>query len=80
MADLFLIGQFQGGESITAVSIGSQVMHMITVMLVGLTMRTFLAETAAKKQGGNPPLKANSGRDHRKNEKLLAISEQICYT
>lgn len=23
-------------------------MHMITVMLVGLTMRTFLAETAAK--------------------------------
>lgn len=38
MADLFLIGQFSGTASITAVSIGSQVMHMLTVMLVGLAM------------------------------------------
>ena len=37
-ADLFIIGQFNSTESITAVSIGSQVMHMITVMLVGLAM------------------------------------------
>lgn len=36
MADLFIIGQFEGVASTTAVSIGSQVMHMITVMLVGL--------------------------------------------
>lgn len=38
MADLFIIGQFNGVESTTAVSIGSQVMHMITVMIVGLAM------------------------------------------
>lgn len=38
MADLFIIGQFNGVESITAVSVGSQVMHMITVMIVGLAM------------------------------------------
>ena len=38
MADLFIIGQFEGTASITAVSIGSQLMHMITVMLVGLAM------------------------------------------
>lgn len=38
MADLFIIGQFEGVASTTAVSIGSQVMHMITVMLVGLAM------------------------------------------
>ena len=38
MADLYIIGQFDGVEAITAVSIGSQVMHMITVMLVGLAM------------------------------------------
>ena len=31
MADLFIIGQFEDISSITAVSIGSQVMHMITV-------------------------------------------------
>lgn len=38
MADLFIVGQFNGVESITAVSIGSQVMHMLTVMIVGLAM------------------------------------------
>ena len=40
MADLFIIGQFEGVESTTAVSVGSQIMHMITVMLVGLAMGT----------------------------------------
>ena len=40
MADLFIIGQFSGVASTTAVSIGSQVMHMITVMIVGLAMGT----------------------------------------
>lgn len=40
MADLFIIGQFEGVASTTAVSIGSQVMHMITVMIVGLAMGT----------------------------------------
>ena len=40
MADLFIIGQFNGVESTTAVSIGSQVMHMITVMIVGIAMGT----------------------------------------
>lgn len=38
MADLYMIGQFCGVESTTAVSIGSQVMHMLTVMVVGLAM------------------------------------------
>lgn len=37
-ADLFIIGQFNSTDSITGVSIGSQVMHMITVMIVGLAM------------------------------------------
>lgn len=40
MADLFIVGQFSGVASTTAVSVGSQVMHMITVMLVGLAMGT----------------------------------------
>ena len=40
MADLFIIGQYAGGEATTAVSGGSQVMHMLTVMLVGLAMGT----------------------------------------
>ena len=38
MADLYIIGQYCGVESTTAVSIGSQVMHMLTVMIVGLAM------------------------------------------
>lgn len=38
MADLLIIGRFDGVAATTAVSIGSQVMHMSTVMLVGLAM------------------------------------------
>ena len=37
MADLFIIGQFDGAAGTT---IGSQVMHMITVIIVGLAMGT----------------------------------------
>lgn len=40
MADLFIIGQFENVAGTTAVSIGSQVMHMLTVMIVGLAMGT----------------------------------------
>ena len=40
MADLFIIGQYDGVASTTAVSVGSQVMHMLTVTLVGLAMGT----------------------------------------
>ncbi|MCD7955129.1 MAG: MATE family efflux transporter [Lachnospiraceae bacterium] len=38
MVDLYVVGQFNGAASISAVSIGSQVMHMITVIIVGLAM------------------------------------------
>ncbi len=40
MADLFLIGQFGDVAATTAVSVGSQVMHMLTVVIVGLAMGT----------------------------------------
>lgn len=38
LADLLIAGQFNGADVISAVSIGSQVMHMVTVMLVGIAM------------------------------------------
>lgn len=38
LADLFITGQYNGAGVISAVSIGSQVMHMITVIIVGLAM------------------------------------------
>lgn len=38
MADLFIIGQYDSVAAITAVAVGSQVMHMLTVMIVGLAM------------------------------------------
>ena len=43
MADLVIIGQFEGPASITAVAVGSQIMHMVTVVLVGLSMGTTIA-------------------------------------
>lgn len=43
LADLFIIGQYQGAGVITAVSVGSQVMHTITVMIVGLAVGSTVA-------------------------------------
>lgn len=40
LADLLIAGRFNGPDVISAVSIGSQVMHMVTVMIVGLAMGT----------------------------------------
>ncbi len=55
MADLFIIGQFNGVDSITAVSVGSQVMHMLTVMIVGLAMGSTvtIAKAVGARQSGN---------------------------
>ncbi len=47
MADLFIIGQYNGVASTTGVAIGSQVMHMLTVMLVGLAMGTTILTARA---------------------------------
>ncbi len=57
MADLFIIGQFNGVESTTAVSIGSQIMHMLTVMIVGLAMGATVRIGHAV--GANDRLQAN---------------------
>lgn len=38
LADLFIVGQYGSVADTSAVSIGSQVMHMLTVMIVGLAI------------------------------------------
>ena len=38
MADLFVVGLYNDSATTTAVSIGSQVMHMLTVIIVGFAM------------------------------------------
>lgn len=57
MADLFIVGQFHGVDSITAVSVGSQVMHMLMVMIVGLAMGATV--TIGKAVGARQPEKAS---------------------
>lgn len=57
MADLFIVGQFHGVDSITAVSVGSQVMHMLTVMIVGLAMGATV--TIGKAVGARQPEKVS---------------------
>lgn len=59
MADLVIIGQYEGVASTTAVSVGSQVMHMLTVMIVGLSMGSTVAISHAI--GAKDPEKA--GKD-----------------
>ncbi len=54
LADLFVIGQYCGVDSTTAVSNGAQVMYFITVVIIGLamgtTVRTALAVGAKDKR------------------------------
>ena len=57
MADLVIIGQFSGVDNITSVSIGSQVMHMLTVMIVGLAMGSTV--TIGKAIGAKRPKEAS---------------------
>ena len=40
VADLVIVGYFNGSSTITAVSVGSQIMHMITLLLAGIAMGT----------------------------------------
>lgn len=61
MADLFIIGQFEGVASTTAVSIGSQVMHMLTVMIVGLAMGTTVSIAQAVGAGRNKEVTESTG-------------------
>ena len=69
MADLFITGQFRGVADITAVAIGSQVMHMLTVMIVGLAMGSTVAIGCAVGAGD---------RGAQEDEKNLLTAEQKC--
>lgn len=51
LADLYIVGQFRGSSAISAVSVGSQVIHMVTVIIVGLVMGTTVF--LGKAIGGN---------------------------
>ncbi len=61
MADLFIIGQFEGVASTTAVSVGSQVMHMLTVMIVGLAMGSTVSIGQAVGAGDAPRTRRSIG-------------------
>lgn len=50
MADLFIIGQYNGADVITAVSVGSQITHMLTVVIVGLAMGSLVLIVGANNQ------------------------------
>ena len=75
MADLFIVGQFAGVESTTAVSIGSQVMHMLTVMIVGLAMGATVC--IARDVGGGQREKA---AEHMGNTITLFVGVSLALT
>lgn len=75
MADLFIIGQFEGVASTTAVSIGSQVMHMLIVMIVGLAMGTTVNIAQAVGAGKHKQAAQNIG-----NTIVLFMSLSIILT
>lgn len=61
MADLFIIGQFCGAAGTTAVSVGSQVMHMATVVIVGLAMGVTVSIGQAVGSGDKKRAALNAG-------------------
>ena len=61
MADLFVVGLYNGSETTTAVSVGSQVMHMLTVMIVGLAMGTTVRIARAVGAGDGQDAKKTIG-------------------
>lgn len=61
MADLFIIGQYAGVAGTTAVAVGSQVMHMLTVMIVGLAMGTTVSIARAIGADDRPQAAAATG-------------------
>ncbi len=54
MADLFVVGLYNGSETTTAVSVGSQVMHMLTVIIIGFVMGTtvWIGQCVGAKEDG----------------------------
>ena len=66
LADLFIIGRFDGVAGTTAVSIGSQVMHMLTVMLVGVAMGTTVLHRPRPWARGDKKQAAKVHRQHRR--------------
>lgn len=69
MADLFIIGQYAGVEATTAVSVGSQVMHMLTVMIVGLAMGTTVS--IAQSVGAKDRARTAVGTDRTDRKRAL---------
>ena len=51
LADLFIIGRFNSADVITAVSTGSQVLHMLTVIIIGLATGTMIMTSRQVGQG-----------------------------
>ena len=47
LADLYIAGRFNGAATLTAVAVGSQLMHMLTVVIVGLAMGVTVAVSRA---------------------------------
>ncbi|MBQ4307301.1 MAG: MATE family efflux transporter [Lachnospiraceae bacterium] len=51
LADLFITGLFNGAAVITAVAVGSQIMHMVTVVIAGMVMGSTVAIARAAGAG-----------------------------
>ena len=61
MADLFITGQFYQENVITAVANGSQIMHFITVVIVGLSMGTTVIISKNIGSGNKKDIEKNIG-------------------
>lgn len=61
MADLYIIGQFHTAAATTAVSVGSQFMHMVTVVVMGIAMGSAIKIGHAIGSGNKPAVSKTIG-------------------
>ena len=75
LCDVFITGQYNGSATISAVTNGSQIMHMITVIIVGLAMGTTVMISQSVGSGDKKKVSSFIG-----NSATLFISFSIIVT
>ena len=75
LCDVFITGQYNGSATISAVTNGSQIMHMITVIIVGLAMGTTVMISQSVGSGDNKKVSSFIG-----NSATLFMSFSIILT
>ena len=75
LADLFIVGQFNKEDVITAVSMGSQIMHVIVLIIAGLSVGTTVSISRSLGEGNKEKIPVYIG-----NSTILFVAVAVILT